>query len=215
MTNGSFASAAGITLATATRAVAALRPAAKPLHPRGMTSSAVLVRHGKLAQARSSGVPWLDEAGRDAALVRTSKAVGLPGTWPDVLGLAVRIACRGRVTDLLLATTGWRPFTRFLLRPARNPDGAFYGSLLPYRSAAGPLSLGAVAMDKDSWVLLWAHGRDSWVPFGTIRRDSAITDEDISFDPVLNGVPGLPQYDAVARLRCPSYRAARRSRDWD
>ena len=38
------------------------------------------------------------------------------------------------------------------------------------------------------------------------------TGEDISFDPVLNRPPGLEQYDALARLRLPAYRTARRTR---
>jgi hypothetical protein len=36
--------------------------------------------------------------------------------------------------------------------------------------------------------------------------------EQVSFDPVLNRLPGLEQYDLVARLRLPAYHAARRSR---
>jgi hypothetical protein len=144
--------------------------------------------------------------------MRTSRAAGLPPYLPDVLGLAVRVRGEGQVTDILLATTGRGPLSRFLLRPARRPDGVFHGCLLPYRSPAGPVMLGAVSAGNESWTLFWAAGRGAWVPFARLSRDVAPHDADISFDPVLHGVPGLTQYDAVVRMRSRAYRSARRSR---
>ncbi len=199
-------------LAAATRAVAAVRPAAKPLHPDGRTAAAVLERHGSSAPDGSTAVPWLLEPGRDRAVVRTSRAAGLPRYLPDIHGLAIGIRGAGQATDILLATTGRGPLGRFLLRPVRRPDGAFHGSLLPYRSPGGPIFLGAQPAGDDTWTLLWAAGRGAWVPFARLRRDDAPDDTDVSFDPTLHGVPGLTQYDALARLRSPAYRSARRSR---
>src|SRR4051812_33787953 len=90
--------AGGALLATATRSVAALRPAAKPLPPRGRVVAGRLYRYGS---ARSSGVPWLDEAGQDDVVARRSRALGLPGSLPDVHGLAVRVPVgAGRHGDL-------------------------------------------------------------------------------------------------------------------
>jgi hypothetical protein len=206
------ASGAGRLLAAATRAVAAVRPADKPLHPDGRTSGAVLERHGSSAPDRATAAPWLLEPGRDRAVVRTSRAVGLPHPLPDIHGLAIRVHRDDQVVDILLATTGRGSVGRYLLRPVRRADEAFYGSLLPYRSPGGPVSLGALAAGDDSWELFWTAGRGSWVPFARLRREVAPHDADISFDPVLHVVPGLTQYDALARLRSPAYRSARRSR---
>jgi hypothetical protein len=202
-------------LAVATRAVAAVRPAAKPLHPDGRTSSAVLERHGSVAPDGSAAFSWLVEPGLDRAVVRTSRAAGLPQWMPDVHGLAIRVRSEGQISDILLATTGSGPLGRYVLRPVRRPDGAFYGSLLPYRSPAGPISLGALSTGDDTWTIHWTLGRGAWVPFGRLRRDEAPHDANISFDPVLHGVPGLTQYDAVVRMRSRAYLSARRSRSPD
>src|SRR6476661_10111092 len=98
------ARAGGAALAGATRVLSALRRPAKPLHPLGTVLTGVLRRHGG---AEPSGVPWLDETGEDAVLVRLSRAVGLPAPLPDIFGLALRMSTAdGRPADLLLATTG-------------------------------------------------------------------------------------------------------------
>jgi hypothetical protein len=206
---GSPAAGAGQVLAGAARAVAALRTAEKPLHPRGTMWSGALVRHG----GSSSGVHWLDEPGDDRAQVRLSRAVGLPAAWPDVHGLAVRVfGDDGGMADVLLATTGAGPLGRFLLHVGRRPETMFFGSLLPYRTTAGPVSLGAVQRDDSSWHLLWAVGRAPWTPFARLVLWERTPGEDLSFEPVLNRPPGLDQYDALAQLRLPAYRTARRTR---
>ena len=205
----SAAAGAGQILAGAARAVAALRTAEKPLHPRGTMWSGALVRHGR----SSSGVHWLDQPGDDRAQVRLSRAVGLPAAWPDVLGLAMRVfGDDGGMADVLLATTGAGPVGRFALHAGRRPERMFFGSLLPYRTTAGPVSLGALRRDDASWHLMWAVGRAPWTPFARLVLWERTPAEDISFDPVLNRPPGLEQYDALARLRLPSYRTARRAR---
>ncbi|WP_370291626.1 hypothetical protein [Nocardioides sp.] len=203
---------AGRGLAGLTRALGALRPADKPLHPRGTTFAAELTRH------RSSdpiGVPWLDQAGTDQVLVRLSRAVGLPGPLPDVAGLALRLR-RGqtRYADLLLASTGWNPVSRHLLLPALGSDAPMT-SLLPYRSPAGPLVVGARPRRDDAtrFTLSWAMVGGHWHPFADLTLTDELRDgADVSFDPVLNPLPGLEQYNWVERVRGRSYAAARRSR---
>ena len=160
------ASSAGTLLAAATRGVGAVRQAPKPLHPRGSVAVARVSRCTVLA----TGVTWLDEPDSDLVLVRRSRAAGLPRGWPDVHGLALRVALtRGGVGDLLLASTGWGPRGRFLLHAGRHPETLFFGSLLPYRSAIGPVVLGALPRAHDSWVLLWARARGPWQPFAQLE----------------------------------------------
>ena len=97
------ADASGHLLSTVIRGVAAVRPARKPLHPRGTVLRARLHRRGT---APASGVPWLDETGTDDVIVRVSQAIGLPQWLPDIQGLAVRFDPDGVPGDLLFATTG-------------------------------------------------------------------------------------------------------------
>jgi hypothetical protein len=206
-----LASAGGALLAATTRAVAAVRPAAKPLHPRGEVTHGRLFRLG--AQP-ATGVPWLDEPGEDDVLVRRSRAIGLPGSAPDIHGLAVRVPRPGGGHgDLLLATTGWGRLTRFVLTVSRSPRRRPMTTLLPYRTARGPLLIGARSTGEESFELAVAAPEGEWVRFAELRLSALPADDsDVSFDPVTNQLPGLEQYDAVERLREPSYRTARASR---
>lgn len=202
---------AGHALSALTRGVAALRsPSEKPLHPEGEMYAGRLARYGSDSPI---GVPWIDQAGEDEVTVRLSRAIGLPGRLPDVHGLALRLRKgQTRYGDLLLATTGWDPVTRHLLLPAWNAQAPLT-SLLPYRSPAGPLVIGARPVDVRGYRLSWATVGRGWHPLGDLTLEMALPPEDeVSFDPVVNLLPGLQQYTWVERLREQSYAAARRVR---
>ncbi|HEY1119179.1 MAG TPA: hypothetical protein VGE43_15810 [Acidimicrobiales bacterium] len=201
--------AAGRALSTATAGLAALRPAEKPLHPDGALYAGRLVRPGS---DQPSGVPWFDQAGEDEVLVRVSRAIGLPGPFPDFYGLAVRLRKgQTRYGDLLLASTGWDPVTRHLLVPAWSPRPLT--TLLPYRAPQGPVVIGAQPIDERGYELSWARVGKGWHPLGELTLDEPLAEEDeVSFDPVLNTLPGLAQYTWVERLRERSYAVARASR---
>lgn len=197
--------------------VMATRPAAKPLHPRGRLVTARL--HHALA-GPATGVPWLDETGEEQVLVRISRAVGLPGPLPDIHGLAIRVPIADqpeeRHGDLLFASTGLGPATRFLLTAARRTGGRPMTTLLPYRTPRGPLLLGLREVDEDRFELL-AGG--AWGPWARVGWLSVIGDAPeehgraiVSFDPVRNEIPGLANYAWVRRLREPSYAFARAQR---
>ena len=204
-------SVGGALLATATRTTAAIRPAAKPLHPRGRVRQACLYRHGVEPLL---GVEWLDAASIDEVVVRESRAVGLPNAVPDVHGLALRVPNRdGTFGDLLFATTGWGRLSRFVLTPTRTTYGRPMTTLLPYRTAAGPVLLGARAVGIDTVELSCSVGDGPWRRFADLRLSAQDAgDQDISFDPVLNLLPGLDQYGWVERLREPAYSEARADR---
>jgi hypothetical protein len=204
-------SAGGVLLSAATRTVAALRPAAKPLHPRGQVVRGRVFRHGVRP---ATGVPWLDEPGEDDVLVRRSRAIGLPGSVPDIHGLAVRVPLPdGGHGDLLFATTGWGRLTRFLLTASRSPESRPMTTLLPYAGPHGPLLLGARTTGEETFQLAVAAADGAWSGFAELRLSQLPgEDQDVSFDPVTNRLPGLDQYDVVERLREPAYHAARSSR---
>lgn len=201
----------GAVLATSTRTLAAVRGTAKPLHPEGELVVGTLSRVGLTPPL---GVPWLDQAGEDQVLVRRSRSVGLPDGLPDVHGLAVRVPLDGGGHgDLLLASTGRGPLTRFLLAPTREPGGRTLTTLLPYRTVAGPVLLAAREVAPGHFGLACAVGRGEWRAFADLTLSAGVGDPLVSFDPGENQVPGLEQYPWVRRLRAPSYRRARGSRE--
>jgi hypothetical protein len=122
--------------------------------------------------------------------------------------------------DLLFATTGRGTLGRFLLLPGRTTTSWTYTTLIPYRTASGPLLLAANPDGPGAFTLACARPTAPWRTFGRLvlepsRSAGAADANDIEpdFDPVLNQIPRLSYYPWAARLREGSYRAARRSRD--
>jgi hypothetical protein len=222
--------AAGRVVGAALGGLAWLRQG-KPMHPRGAVFSAVLERYGTGDDDRGWGVPWLDEAATDAAVVRLSRGAGLPAPLPDLLGLAIRLPSAGAApVDLLLTTTGRGPLGRML--PAlRRDSAAVFSSIMGYRSDAGILRIAALPEDDAvpsepaplaaavvreglSFTLAVARGRGPWVPFGrlVLGVPAEPLDPDVRFDSVLNAPPGLVADGPMARFRAPAYARARRAR---
>jgi hypothetical protein len=208
-----LADLAGGVLGGSARALTWVRRSPKPLHPGGEIVRGTLRRIG----SEGSGVPWLNMPGVDEVLVRISRAVGLPDAVPDIHGLAVRIPIAdGESADLLLAQTGLGRLTRFTLTAGRRISSRPLTTLLPYRSPAGPLLIGAAAkMTEAGWdgrtfELFWSVGVGRWSEFGElVLLSEPGPDADVSFDAVTNPLPGLEPYDWVRRLREPAYRSAR------
>ncbi|QGQ20989.1 hypothetical protein GC089_09590 [Cellulomonas sp. JZ18] len=187
----------------------------RPLHPRGT------VLRGTLRLGDDPHAPGAELAYAGPALVRVSRSVGLPSGLPDVHGVAVRWEVDGRLHDLLLSGTGSGRLTRFLLAPRLRPWGGFLGSLMPFRTADGPVLLGAVpgpgargdADDPDLRVdllLLSARAGGPWQRCGRLVAEEVDPDADVRFEPVLH-VPGpYRTYGWAAALRLPAYAAARR-----
>jgi hypothetical protein len=187
----------------------------KALHPRGEVLEGLIGRAGAVAK---TGVPWLDEVGTNHVAVRLSRSLGLPASRPDILGMALRIATQpGQSGDVLLATTGTGVLGRYVLLPARRHGLRAYTSLFPYKTLAGPLLLAAIptAGSPRQYELAYARPTGPWLPFGTLEVTQTTYrsgDLDLSFDPVLNVVPGLETYDWAAQLRRFSYAASRQAR---
>jgi hypothetical protein len=221
-------------------AAAHLRPADKPLHPRGSLLPGSVERSGLTGDP--VGVAWIDEPGHDDVTVRVSRSLGLPERLPDIHGLAVRIPLGASDTDghadLLFSTTGRGRLTRFLLAPSVDRAGHAYTTLMPYRTAAGPLLLAALPAGRSGLALdlACASPQGGWRRFGHLsidvppgsfdevdhgtaagtvdarRLESIGPDPTVSFDPILNQLPGLTPYPWVASLREGAYAAARRAR---
>jgi hypothetical protein len=212
--------AAGRAVAVPLAALARIRRA-KPMHPRGVVFPAVLARHGL-----GAGIPWLDESGTDDVLVRLSRGAGLPPRWPDLLGLALRLEGE-RPVDVLLSSTGSGRWSRLVPVPRRDA-ATTYGSIMAYRSPAGPVWLSALPQGGELpsdrgrlaatgagrvITLSAAVGRGPWQSFGTLtlRAPAATVDPPLHFDAVLNTPPGLVADGPMARFRRPAYAAARQA----
>ena len=208
----------GRVLAVPVGAVARLRRG-KPMHPRGVVLEAVLERTGSTPPW---GVPWLDDPGRDRALVRLSRGAGLPDRLPDLLGLAVHVPASG--TDLLLSSTGRGRLTHLVPRLRRDPATS-YGSIMGYRTAAGTLRVAAVGERTAGgggstglvFVLAAVRGAGPWRPFARLVLGAEVPggDPDVRFDAVRRPPPGLAADGPMARFRAPSYARARVERDPD
>ncbi len=205
----SLADAGGRLLAGATELVADVRLADKPLHPHGQIRRGQLVRYDV---AEPTGVRWFDEPGTDEALVRTSRAIGLPAPLPDFHGLAIRVPDgSGGHADLLFATTAWNRLGRHVLVPTLAV-GPTLSTLLPYRTEVGPVVLGARHVGI-SYQLYWAPVGRPWRDLGELRLDpDPDPDAEVSFDPMLNHPAGMTPYSWVRRLRARSYAVARAHR---
>ena len=113
-------------------------------HPHGIGFDAELSIDLPPSQDQAAGV--FAKRATQRAVVRFSRALGLPETVPDILGIAVRLSdCYGPgVHQDLLTVTSWRaPLARHTLIPApRGFLGHFFTTLVPYRVGERLLMVG-------------------------------------------------------------------------
>ena len=198
-------------------ALASLR-SGKALHPRGAVVPATVRRHGC---DPATGVAWVDGPGEDRAVVRFSRGAGLPRPWPDVLGLAVRVAGpAGEPWDLLLATSGGSTLGRRVPLPRRDPRRATFSSIAAFSTPRGPLLVGA-RFREGRYLLGVATPRGPWRPFAellvhdvdaTDPTSTSTSDEPLTFEPVAHAVPGLGFAPWWRRVRLAAYRGSRSGR---
>jgi len=178
----------------------------RPMHPRGVVLSARVVRTGL---PRPSGAGWLDEPGADDVLVRLSRGAGLPPRLPDLLGLALR-APGGTPVDLLLSSSGRHRWTRRVPVLRRDP-ATTYGSIMGYRSPAGPVLLSATPVSAGVFSLGATVGRAPEQLFGRVvlGPEAEPPEPPLHVDAVLHAPPGLVADGPLARFRRPAYAATR------
>jgi len=190
---------------------ARLRRAAA-LHPLGVATPARVHRHGL---RQRTGVAWLDEPGVDEALVRFSRAVGLPPPLPDVHGLGIRVLGADGPADLLLSTALWGRLVRHVLRPAWSPRSASYTCVVPFDTPSGSLMVGA-RPEGEAFALEVAGRGEPWRRFARLvvaaPEQVPTRHEELDLDPVLHPVPDLRMPAWLADLRGPAYAASRQAR---
>ncbi|MCH6471348.1 hypothetical protein [Sinomonas terrae] len=197
----------------------------RPIHPQGVLFKGSLERIGGGA---ASGIDFLDTTGTNAVTARLSRSLGVPISWPDIIGLAIRVHTDDGDADVLLASTGWRVPDRFALTCHRTAGAARLSSLMPYRGRKGAVLIGAKTTSADPgapgrvrpdalWELdlFWAKPTGPWRRFGLLSltpdldAEGRVQDTALRFDPLLNVLPTAGTYEWTRRLREHSYRLAR------
>jgi hypothetical protein len=206
----------------AQRVAAARR--ARALHPRGRTYHATVMTCG----GGGYGVDLLDHGAVYPALARLSRGAGLPGGWPDVLGVAVRVwdaGGPGADLDLLASTVaGTAPVARHVPWPRRRARSP-YTTIAGYGTRLGRRYF-AVLPDPDAppladpgvparFRLAVASASGNWWVFGRLaltRPAPDGLDAAVAFDPVVRTVQGLRPQGWLWRLRAAAYEGSRRGR---
>lgn len=204
---------------------------ARVFHPDGVAYRARWEPAGPAGDAGGVLASPASEAREVDAVVRFSRAIGLPETAPDILGAAVKLLDAhgaGRDQDLALASSGRSAVSRHVLVPTRGFSGAVFSSLLPYAASGERVTVMAEMVDdtparpfaalRDDEVApadlrLWLEpsGRE----LGVLRvgdRLPAAVSRDLRFDPWHTG-PGLRPIGWLNRLRRPAYAASQEGRD--
>jgi hypothetical protein len=184
----------------------------RALHPRGDVWAARAVLDDGVPGVTSAVAPprWTGEA-----LLRTSRALGLPGWAPDVLGVAIRLVDLhgpGRHQDLLLASCGPPP-AHLTLAPALSSRHRWYTGLLPYRVGDRRGVLVAEQVGERRYLLGLARLGRGVAPLGQVSAVGGPLSggpERIRFDVMLHGAPAFRQ-DAgpLDALRRRSYERSR------
>lgn len=171
---------------------------------------------------------------------RVSKAIGIPGDLPDLIGLAWRMPAPARTPDatpwdVLVASTGSGMRARFGLQPTRSWTGTTLSTLMPLRYEDGwwwlkaevqtemsrGLSLDALVREIEDGEIVFdiqqALGTGPFEPLARLTLSARIPtdhDHDVSFDPTRNSAPGVelgPRWLTALRER--AYLRSREGRD--
>ena len=190
----------------------------KALHPLGHRGT------GRL-QVTDPDPSWGITAFASAATLecdlRWSRSMSLPGGLPDIEGVALRMRGAGpggADADLLFASTGTSPWTRYVL--TLRPQGRFGSmtTLLPVsaggRAVVFRLTPAAAPVDEGnlppaSYTLSAARGSGPWRTVGRVDATWTRDDRSERYDAVTRPLEGTEQFPFVTTLREPAYAAAR------
>jgi hypothetical protein len=181
---------------------------------------------------RTAGATIFQRGFEQPALVRLSRGTGLPGSMPDIHGIALRLPHaygRDRHQDILCNSSIDAPVLHHLLLPSLGWFTQSYTSSLPYRAGEGPLLLVGFLPPDDpepgpsvddvaervrrepiAFGIAIASLGGRWRRIGTltVQRRAPERDE-LRFDPLTRG-GGFRPAGMLQRLRRAAYRGSRR-----
>lgn len=189
------------------------------IHAKGLAYDATVT---VLPAAGWIGVPLAGVPRERSAVLRLSRAIGLPDAVPDVLGFALRIYdadAAGGTQDLLLASSGSRAVLRHVLAPRRDAMATAYTSITPLEVGGQRLLVGAFPRNarpggraQGSWFdLATAPVWGDWTTFAEVHIGMPLDEErsdSIGFD-VAHDAGGFRSDPVLLRLRALAYPAAR------
>jgi hypothetical protein len=200
-------------------------------HPLGVVAQGVVERVAPAAD----GLPIPSSN----IVARLSKAAGTPGTLPDFIGLAIRVAPEhaAKPWDILLVSAGSSVLGRAVAsRPVTSWTGHAMTTLMPLRYRGRNWWLRAqitdgitgfgfsldnirdrIERDGIELALDQACGAADFHRLARLRLSSVVDSrrgQDMSFDPVRNTAPGLELYPGwLAGLRAAAYQRSSAGRD--
>ena len=119
---------AGLAAVALGAGTSALRGGRKAFHPEGCTFQARLEIDGREPLAEG-----LLPQGKHPAVLRLSRGAGLPGGWPDVLGVALKVYVgEDDELDLLFNSSGSGAVGKYMILPARRFFERPYSTILRY-----------------------------------------------------------------------------------
>ena len=205
----------GAALAAAAAVVGLVRRD-KALHPIGHQGTGTFVVTDPMP---TLGIEALASAGSRPCALRWSRSMGLPQSWPDIEGIALRLpeaGTDGAAADVLFGSTGSFPGSRFLLTLRGAGRFGRLTTLLPVRAAGRAVTFMLVpdgeavgGLPPSAYALHVALGVGAWHRVARIDVTWSTLDSTERFDPIVHPLAGTEQYPVVAALREPSYAAAR------
>ena len=184
---------------------------ARVFHPHGEGYDATLSIYSGW-----QGVPAFAPGSEHRAIVRLSRAAGLPRPLPDALGIGLRLPDvygDGRHQDFLLATSSRGPVFQHLLLPGVH-EGQPYSSLLLYKIGDDVRVVGALPDGDRGFRLAVAPLRGGWQPIGELRLGRELPGEyteQLAFNPWNTG-EGIRPIGPMMGLRRAAYRGSQRGR---
>ena len=184
---------------------------ARVFHPKGTGYEATLE-----ITSGWDGVPALAPGSDHRAIVRLSRAVGLPQPLPDAHGIGLRLPDvygDGRHQDFLLATSAAGPLFQHLLLPQVS-EAQPYSSLLLYRIGGDIRLVGALPDGPKRFRLAVAPMRGGWRQVGELTLGSTLPaayTEQLAFNPWNTG-GGIMPFGPLMGLRRAAYRGSQRGR---
>lgn len=162
------------------------------------------------------GVPAFAPGSEHRAIVRLSRAAGLPAPLPDALGIGLRLPevyGAGCHQDFLLATSSRGPLLQHLLLPGVH-DGQPYSSLLLYKVGGDVRLVGALPDGPKRFKLAVAPLSGGWRPIADLRLGRELPaeyTEQLAFNPWNTGA-GIRPIGPLMGLRRAAYRGSQRGR---
>ena len=203
--------AAGWAAGSVFNAISRLR-GSKSLHPEGVVHEATVTVAGNIVVPPAARL--LREPGEHRALVRFSRSFGFPDSWPDLLGMSLRLLDAhgpGRHQDFLMVTSVDAPVLHHVFLPAGDVEQRPYSSSLPYTAGGERFLVGAVPRGDMRFDLAVASVLGRFEPVGEIAVGRRLPQEldGLPFNPWNTG-GGLELAGVLNRLRDYAYPLSQR-----